>query len=87
MYNIDDGSFVENLIKRYTFGDRTPGIVTNGDGSLDIYIQHQEPSDEKQRANWLPAPVGGFYMNLRLYVPDDSLQKATWKPPVVQVAD
>jgi hypothetical protein len=87
MYNIDDGSFVENPIKRYTFGDRTPGIVTNGDGSLDIYIQHEAPSDEKQRANWLPAPAGGFYMNLRLYVPDDSLQKGTWKPPVVRVVD
>jgi hypothetical protein len=24
-------------------------------------------------------------MNLRLYVPDDSLQKGTWKPPVVKV--
>ena len=61
--------------------------VTNGDGSLDIYIQHEAPSDEKQRANWLPAPEGGFYMNFRLYVPDDSLQKGTWKPPVVQVVN
>jgi len=87
MYNIDDGSFVENPIKRYTFGDRTPGIMTNGDGSLDICIQHEAPAEEKQRANWLPTPLGGFYMNLRLYVPDDSLQKGTWKPPVVRVVD
>ena len=43
MYNIADGSFVENSIKRYTFGDRTPGIVTNADGSLDIFIQHDAP--------------------------------------------
>jgi len=87
MYNIDDGSFVENPIKRYTFGDRTPRIVTNGDGSLDVYIQHEAPSDGKEQANWLPAPEGGFYLNLRLYVPDDSLQRGAWKPPVVKVVD
>jgi hypothetical protein len=84
MYNIDDGSFVENPIKRYTLGDRTPGIVSNGDGSFDIFIQQEAPIDAKQRANWLPAPAGGFNLNLRLYVPDDSLQKGTWKPPIVR---
>ena len=87
MYNIDDGSFVENPIKRYTLGDRTPGIVTNDDGSFDIFIQHDAPTGPTERANWLPSPQGGFYLNLRLYVPDGSLQKGTWKPPVVQAAD
>jgi hypothetical protein len=57
------------------------------DGSLDIYIQHAAPADAKQKANWLPSPEGGFYLNLRLYVPDDSLQTGKWKPPVVRVAD
>jgi hypothetical protein len=87
MYNVDDGSFVENPIKRYTLGDRTPGIVTNNDGSFDVFLQHEAPSDAKQQANWLPSPEGGFYLNLRLYVPDDSLQKGTWKPPVVHAVD
>jgi hypothetical protein len=57
------------------------------DGSLDVFIQHASPSDAKQQANWLPAPEAGFYLNLRLYVPDDSLQKGTWKPPVVRVVE
>lgn len=87
MYNVADGSFVENPIQRYTFGDRTPGTLTNADGSLDIYIQHDAPADSKQKANWLPAPAEGFYLNLRMYVPDGSLQKGTWKPPVVKVVD
>ena len=85
MYNIADGSFVANPIKRYTVGDRTPGLVTNSNGSLEIFIQSEAPTDPKQKANWLPSPEGGFYLNLRLYVPDDSLQKGTWKPPVVKV--
>ena len=85
MYNIADGSFVANPIKRYTVGDRTPELVTNDDGSLEIFIQSEAPTDPKHKANWLPSPKGGFYLNLRLYVPDDSLQKGTWKPPVVKV--
>ena len=85
MYDATDGSFINNPINRYTLGDRTPGVVTNPDGSLDIFIQNAPPSDPKQKANWLPAPTVAFYMNLRLYVPDDSLQKGTWKPPLVQV--
>ena len=56
MYNIDDGSFVENPIKRYTLGDRTPGIATNDDGSFDIVIQHDAPTGPDERANWLPSP-------------------------------
>ena len=87
MYNIADGSFVENPIQRYTFGDRTPGIVTNADGSLDIFIQHDAPTDNKQLANWLPSPAGGFNLNLRIYVPDDSLQTGKWKPPFVKIEE
>ena len=87
MYHLSDGSFVENPIKRYAIGDRTPGLTSNDDGSLTIYVQHTAPTDAKQKANWLPSPDGGFYMDLRLYVPDDSLQKGTWAPPVVKVLD
>jgi hypothetical protein len=87
MYHLDDGSFVENPIKRYTLGDRTLGIVTNDDGSLDVFLQHNAPAKAGQKANWLPSPEGGFYLNLRLYVPDGSLQNGTWKPPVVQAVD
>jgi hypothetical protein len=86
MYNVSDGSFVENPIQRYSIGGRTPGIVTSEDGSLTIYIQHDEPTDKDQRANWLPAPASGFYLDLRLYGPDDSLLKGTWAPPKVTIA-
>jgi hypothetical protein len=60
MYDLGDGSFVENSIKRCTIGDRTPGLLINPDGSLDIYIQNEPPQDAKQKAKWLPAPAGGF---------------------------
>ncbi|PHS11131.1 MAG: hypothetical protein COA78_10340 [Blastopirellula sp.] len=85
MYNVSDGSFVENVIKRYAIGDRTPGLRFEEDGSLFLYMQHDSPYDPKKKANWLPTPKEGFYLDLRLYVPDDSLQKGTWSPPKVQV--
>lgn len=85
MYHLSDGSFAENSIKRYSIGDRTPGLTMNDDGALSLYIQHKAPTDPKQKANWLPAPEGGFYLDLRLYGPDDSLAKGTWSPPAVKV--
>ena len=39
MYHVSDGSFVENPIKRYSIGGRTPGLVTASDGSLSLYIR------------------------------------------------
>jgi hypothetical protein len=86
MYHVSDGSFVENPIKRYSIGDRTPGVTPDDDGSLTLYIQHDAPTDAKQRANWLPAPADGFYLNLRLYGPDDGLAKGTWAPPAVKLS-
>ncbi|MDW5318077.1 DUF1254 domain-containing protein [Rhizobium sp. PL01] len=83
MYHLSDGSFVENPIKRYSIGGLTQGLETASDGSVTLYIQHNAPDDPAQKANWLPSPAEGFYLNLRLYGPDDSLKDGTWKPPVV----
>src|SRR5262249_29590879 len=49
--------FTENPLQRYSIGDRTPGLKANDDGSLDIWIGHDDPGPER-RANWLPAPAG-----------------------------
>ena len=48
---------VANDLKRYSIGDRTPGLKTNEDGSLDLYIQHESPGKDKE-SNWQPAPNG-----------------------------
>ena len=85
MYHIADGSFVENPIKRYSIGDRTRGLTRATDGSLTIYVQHEAPEDAEARANWLPAPADRFYLNLRLYGPDNGLPDGTWAPPPVML--
>ncbi|MFQ5645238.1 MAG: DUF1254 domain-containing protein, partial [Thiogranum sp.] len=68
MYHSDSRLMVENPINRYSIGDRTKGLKYEKDGSLNIYIQKNEPAADRN-ANWLPAPNGPFYVIARLYMP------------------
>ena len=77
----DAGRLVANPIDRYAIGDRTPGLVTNRDGSLDILIHDTQPASGP--SNWLPAPAGRFYLMLRLYIPAPEILDGTWKPPPI----
>ena len=80
MYS-EDGYFVPNPIHRYAIGDRDK-LKFNADGSLDLYIQHDAPGDDRD-ANWLPAPEGKFNLSLRLYWPRDQVLTGQWTPPAV----
>jgi hypothetical protein len=80
LYN-DRQAFVPNPIQRYAIGSRDP-LRYNGDGSLDIYIQHERPAGTKA-ANWLPSPPDGLNMMLRAYWPEQALLDGTWMPPPV----
>ena len=69
---LPDGRFflTDNPIRRYSIGDRTAGLRSNPDGSLDVLVQADAPSDA---ANWLPAPRGPFRLTLRAYLPQPEL--------------
>jgi hypothetical protein len=82
MYNTKS-LFVDNPINRYSIGKYTEGLKNNTDGSLDIYIQPDNPGKDKE-SNWLPAPEGAFNMLLRTYLPQPQILNATWPLPVVQ---
>jgi len=74
--------YVPNPINRYSVGDRS-GLVSNADGSVDIYIQDAAPAGHA--SNWLPAPRGNFILWLRVYEPDAAILNGTYKvPPVVK---
>jgi hypothetical protein len=77
--------FTDNPLKRYTIGDRTPGLKRNADGGLDIWIGRTDPGGERS-ANWLPAPrTGPFAMYLRAYLPKAELLDGRFRlPPVVK---
>jgi hypothetical protein len=81
--------FYPNTLKRHTLDNRS-NLHFEEDGSLNVYLQAAEPTNEIQRANWLPSPGGGFELLLRLY----GLQEAaiapllegapgSWTPPTV----
>jgi hypothetical protein len=87
MYDVPDYFLVENPIGRYSIGDRTPGLRRADDGSLAIRIQRDEPDDEAARANWLPAPEGGFRPLIRLYQPRAAVLDGTYTlPPIRRLA-
>ena len=77
-----EGYFVDNPINRYTLGDRSK-LKYNADGSLDIYLQHQNPGKDKE-ANWLPAPKGEFNLLMRVYWPKEEMINGTWLAPGVK---
>jgi hypothetical protein len=77
--------FVDNPLNRYTLSSRNT-FNPNADGSVDLYIQHENPGGNKE-ANWLPAPADKFVLMMRLYWPKDknpSILDGSWKPPAVK---
>lgn len=74
---------VPNPIDRYAIGDRTDGLRYGDDGSLTIYLTHEDPGGAKS-ANWLPTPSGSFSMHLRLYEPKRSAFHGRWQLPTVK---
>jgi len=73
---------VANPIDRYSIGDRTPGVVRNADGSLDVWVSSTPPAGHE--SNWLPAPAAPFQLSLRVYLPSASVLTETWQPPSIQ---
>ncbi len=84
MYDAD-GFQVSNPINRFAIGDRD-ALKFNNDGSLDIYIQNQNPGPDKE-SNWLPSPASGALgVTMRLYAPRPEVATGQWAPPPVRRA-
>jgi len=77
--------FTENPISRYSIGDRTPGLVVDADGGLEILIQRERPTGPLA-ANWLPSPEGRMRLALRAYLPKKTLRDRSWKVPALERA-
>ena len=78
-----EGYQVANSIDRFAIGDRD-ALKFNPNGSLDIYIQNENPGSSKE-SNWLPAPKGGALgLTLRLYAPQPQALDGRWNPPPIK---
>lgn len=83
MYKLPEQLLIENDIDRYKIGDATEGLKYNADGSLDIYIQRDNPGKNLQ-SNWLPAYDGKFSLQARFYWPEPESLNPLYVPPVIQ---
>lgn len=72
------------VINSYDLSERT--IEKNADGSLDIFIQRNQPTDEKEKKNWLPAPANEehFSLAIRIYWPDKDTLEGKWNAPIIE---
>ena len=87
VYEVDSNGgmyFTANPLKRYAVGDRTPGLMKNPDGSIDIWISHKQPNELAKLANWLPASVGEFRLMIRAYAPSAPLRSGEAPLPAVE---
>jgi hypothetical protein len=89
MYDGKTQFLIKNPIDRYLINSpMLPGMKTNPDGSLTLYIQKDSPGKAKE-SNWLPAPAGPIYLVLRLYWPRPEAPsilppgEGSWQPPAL----
>ncbi len=82
MYD-QDGFQAANSLNRFAISSWMP-LVKNSDGSLDIYIQNENPGADKE-ANWLPAPKVQLGVTMRLYAPKAEVLNNDWNPPAIRI--
>ncbi len=79
MYDAE-GFPVANAINRFALGD-LDALKYNADGSLDLYVQHDDPGGDRT-TNWLPSPSAGTLgLTMRLYAPKAAVLNGSWPPP------
>jgi len=69
MYD-DQYFFIPNALSRYTVSPRNI-LKTDADGSIDLYLQKDNPGPDKE-SNWLPASAAGFIPMFWLCWPKDT---------------
>jgi hypothetical protein len=85
MYDKTSCMLVDNVIDRYSIGDRSPQLRYDEHG-LTLRLSAAPPVDASTRSNWLPAPDGLFYIMLRIYIPSAAhLEQRFHYPPIRRV--
>lgn len=81
-YTPNSIELIPNSEQKYAVASYTPGLQTNPDGSISIYIARELPAGVPE-ANWLPVGHRQFNLMLRVYGPEGNVTD-TYAPPAVQ---
>jgi hypothetical protein len=83
LYDRQTRSMLQTGQPKPDIGSQSGTVVTNDDGTTDIYIGPTAPDGHD--ANWLQtAPGKGFFAILRLYNPLQSFFDKTWRPSEIE---
>ena len=82
-YTAADMNLIPSAARRYSVGNRTPGLCRDSDGGLTIHLQPESPSTDRE-PNWLPtSPDQPWFVILRLYRPQASVAETKWECPAI----
>ncbi len=74
---------IRNKIKRSDRSSRTEGLLTNPDGSVDLYFGPKAPKGKE--VNWIQTNPGqSFFVYLRLYGPEQAYFDQSWPMNKIQ---
>ena len=77
VYDIENRLIIQNETKNAGRSSRTEGVVTNDDGSVDIYFGPEAPKGKEN--NWIQTNKdNSFFVYLRLYGPDTPYFDQSW---------
>jgi len=80
LYDIDTRGLVQNKEQIADRNPRQPGLVTNADGSVDLYFAPTVPKGFEH--NWIPTTPGrSWFAWFRLYAPLEPYFERTWSLP------
>ena len=76
LYN-QDRFFYPNRLERFSLGNLDKNLQHDPDGGITMLFCHEDQGDNP---NWVPAPAGPFYLQLRLYEPRQETND--WQGPL-----
>ena len=69
VYDIANRLIIRNDTRRSDLSSRSESLVTNSDGSVDLYFGPEAP--EGKENNWIQSNIGeSYFVYLRLYGPE-----------------
>ncbi|NLU68781.1 DUF1254 domain-containing protein [Streptomyces sp. HNM0574] len=84
IYTLPDRALPDHASGRTTVNSQQPDLTYQEDGSLDIFIQADDPGPG-HHSNWLPCVPGPFQLILRAYGPiDPAIHHGAWPPPAIE---